>query len=252
MSAARCLRPRSPAARSSFWSVSTATHLVATLIVVSLLCQLCACCDEVCARKKHRLNTQSKSLAVHTSDVARAVVAPMSRRKNNSWSTFVCNCWWMVRAWSKLQGNTRQSTAPCQEFVPETRKYQAKHSRSAEEHHTKLHDGCCHVRSRKFEEAPLVSVSLPMIQSQAPCPRQLVALVLCTSRLPLPLSPLPQPPLKKTSVCVWCNVILPDNGVSYCADADASVRGSGSGNRRTQGKAHQRLMTRWSDLSIRP
>ena len=35
-------------------------------------------------------------------------------------------------------------------------------------------------------------------------------------------------------VFVWCR--LPDNSVSYCADAEVSVRGGGSGNRRTQGR----------------
>ena len=37
-------------------------------------------------------------------------------------------------------------------------------------------------------------------------------------------------------VFVWCNVILPDNRVSHCADAEVSVRGSGSGNLRTQAR----------------
>ena len=44
------------------------------------------------------------------------------------------------------------------------------------------------------------------------------------------------------SVFVWCNVILPENHVSYCEDAKVSVRGSGSGNRRTQEKSSQRLI----------
>ena len=45
-------------------------------------------------------------------------------------------------------------------------------------------------------------------------------------------------------VFVWCNVVLPDNSLSYRADmkvrerqvAEESVRGGGSGNRRTQAK----------------
>ena len=28
-------------------------------------------------------------------------------------------------------------------------------------------------------------------------------------------------------VLVWCNVILPDSSVTYCADAEVPVRGSG-------------------------
>ena len=35
-------------------------------------------------------------------------------------------------------------------------------------------------------------------------------------------------------VFVWCNVTLQNNSVSSCADAEVSLRGSGSGNRRTQ------------------
>ena len=35
-------------------------------------------------------------------------------------------------------------------------------------------------------------------------------------------------------VFVWCTVMLPDDRVSYFADAEVSVRGSGSGSRRTQ------------------
>ena len=45
-------------------------------------------------------------------------------------------------------------------------------------------------------------------------------------------------------VFVWCNVILPDSTVSHCADAEASVRGSGSGTRRTQ---LRQVSTRWLD-----
>ena len=35
---------------------------------------------------------------------------------------------------------------------------------------------------------------------------------------------------------VWCDVIMPDNSVSCCADAEMSVRDGGSGNRRAQVK----------------
>ena len=37
-----------------------------------------------------------------------------------------------------------------------------------------------------------------------------------------------------SSVFVWCNVVLPDKSVINCADAEVSVRGSGSGNRLIQ------------------
>ena len=49
-------------------------------------------------------------------------------------------------------------------------------------------------------------------------------------------------------MCLFCNVILPDNRVSYGVNAEVPVRGSGSGKPLHSGQANQRLMTRWNDL----